>query len=169
MENILALFIKQLCYKLDEIPQRLLAFYKEFDETSRTPTKIQYVSELKFLIKSYPEVYIFVDALDEFDPSVRDSENRKYFINILQELANYHSSIKVFITSRRESDIESALSMHQTPVIKMEAKDIGKDIETFIRGRIEEWVKDSNSYCPGPKLREKILLKLVEQANGMYV
>lgn len=163
-ENILALFIKQLCYDLEEIPEHLLKFYKKFHYNSRFPNKRQYLSELQTLIRRYQEVFIVIDALDEFNRKDRES-----FIDILQELTSSLPPVKIFITSRRESDIETALAIYQTPVIQMEARDIGKDIDVFVRGRMEEWKRSPTPYLPSKDLREKVLLRLVEQANGMCV
>lgn len=163
-ENILALFIQQLCYELDDIPEHLLKFYRKFHYNSRSPNKHLYLSELISLIRRYREVFIIIDALDEFDR--KDREN---FISTLRELINSFSCVKIFITSRRESDIETALAIHQTPVIRMEARDIGKDIDVFVRGRVEEWVRSSKPYIPSEEMRWKVIATLIRQANGMCV
>ncbi|KAH6670200.1 hypothetical protein B0J14DRAFT_114437 [Halenospora varia] len=168
-EKVLALFIKQLCYGLVNIPGHLLKFYEKFYYSSRSPIEDQYLSELQLLITKYQEVFIIIDALDEFDSRNRDSENRKSFIKILQDLTHSCSCVKIFITSRRETDIETALSISPTPVIQIAARDVGKDIETFVKGRIEEWIRAPKPYLPSKDLRERIFTRLIKQANGMFL
>lgn len=160
--KILSLFIRQLCLELDQVPDHLLDFHKKCE--IRSPTNAHYISELKSLARLYQEVFIVIDALDEFNSQARQS-----LLDILQDLTAPPIRIKIFVSSRRETDIETAFTIQHIPVIQMDAADIGKDVDVFVKGRMEEWVRAPKPYLPSEKLRERVISTLVSQAHGMYV
>jgi len=128
----------------------------------QSPSDGQYISELKALIKSYHEVFIVIDALDECN-----LQHREDFIEILRELTVSLPCIKIFITSRPENDIESAFTAQKTPVILIKAGDVGKDIGAFVRGRVEEWVHDKKLQIKREDVKREVISTLIDQAHGM--
>ena len=160
--TILSSFIKQLCYALEEVPDHLLKLCEEFDPCY--PSNGRFITELQALIEMYQEVFIVIDALDECNIHYRED-----FIETLSKLIVTLPCIKIFITSRRERDIENAFTAQRTPVIPIEARDVGKDIDEFVRGRVEEWVRDKKLYIKSEELRKKVIDTLIDGANGMYV
>ncbi|KAK1621666.1 hypothetical protein BDP81DRAFT_400944 [Colletotrichum phormii] len=102
------------------------------------------------------QVFLVVDALDE-------CSERGKLLNMLKELQSLHN-LHLVLLSRREHDIEKALSASATE-IPLRGAHIDQDIAAYIRQRIQhsgemqEWTVED---------RAKVEAQLIEMAGGMF-
>lgn len=111
---------------------------------------------------TFDEVFLVIDALDECSKDVR-----QHLLPYIYGLFDHHcpGKLKMFVTSRPESDIERAFSPANFPIIKVEAKKVEEDIAAYVR---YELVHRTQEYCDiDDTLREEITDVLVSQSSGM--
>jgi hypothetical protein len=161
-DRIIASFIKQLCHNQETIPEFLLEFYRKHDDNVETPTTTHLISQLHHLSMGFREIFIIFDALDESAADQRD-----IILDFLIDFIDTIPHAKIFVTSRRERDIEQHFSNLKTPMIPIEAKDVGEDIGTFVRGRVEEQMQKRKLHIRAPELKEKVIESLIDRAQGM--
>ncbi|KAH0563452.1 hypothetical protein GP486_001989, partial [Trichoglossum hirsutum] len=168
--RIVSTFIKQLCWKKEQIPQYLLDFYDTYSRTDRTPPFDKYMDNLLCLAKSYTQVFLVIDALDECKQDEEDQiVNREQILGFAFNLADRVSCAKVFVTSRIETDIAQAFAYRKTPVIQIEARNVIEDITTYVNGRVEDLVKIGKLRLRNPSLKQKITKTLITRAEGMFL
>ena len=115
-------------------------------------------------------VYFVVDALDECTPDEREGLCK--FLLSITDIASTSTSqetVKVFITSRRESDIERAFQQKGIPTIEIEATKVDSDIEVYVKAQIELRIQSGTLSIRNMELKDKILSALTTKAGGMYV
>lgn len=114
---------------------------------------------------SLREVYIVIDALDECP-----EQNRPRFIATITAIISSFPCAKIFITSRREGDIERAFSESSTPTIQMQAESITADVQTYVHAEVKKLRKGYHGkklFLRSNALEEKIVRTLTQEANGM--
>ena len=80
------------------------------------------------------------------------------------------SRAKVFITSRKETDIAEAFEGEKTPIIYIEAENVTADIELFVSAEVKRLRQGYNGkrlYLGSDALEEKIIRTLTGKAEGM--
>jgi hypothetical protein len=161
--QIISALIKQLCRKKDTIPPDLLRFKQNSLRPSFTSMQDLFIS----IATSFDEVFLIIDALDECPV-----DKRHYIIGFLTEVVKAISRAKVFITSRKESDISNAFEREKTPIIKIEAENVTADIRLYVTSEVKRLRQGYNGkrlYVESDALEEKIIRKLSEKAEGMLV
>jgi len=146
------------------MPQYLLNFYHTYDRNVRIPSFDVYKENFFCLVKSFDQVFLVIDALDECKQDERDK-----IMNFIFDTTDNLPRAKVFITSRRETDIASDFARHKTPTIQIEARNVTKDIKAYVTDRVEYLVKIKKLRLKKPSLKENIVETLVTGAEGMYV
>ncbi|KAL9134421.1 MAG: hypothetical protein Q9175_004391 [Cornicularia normoerica] len=113
------------------------------------------------------EVYCLIDALDECE-----KESRQLFLTEFTKLFRSPQSkkthVKFIVTSRRENDIQVALSA-VTPTIRDLQVDSGRvndDLSKFIGVKVDE-LSAEKRYSSG--LKDKIKFDLMEKAGGTFL
>ena len=161
--KIVAALVKQLCRKIDTIPPWLLKFKHDSLDPSTASTQeslIMLVEELKFR-----KVYIVIDALDECP------ENERHrIIGIISGVIKALDGAKIFITSRRESDILRAFEESSTPTIQIKADNVAADIESFVCDEVKKLRKGYNGkklHITNDFLAERVIKTLTQRAEGM--
>lgn len=107
---------------------------------------------------TFSGVYITIDALDE-------SSNREHLLKLLRTTVRHTKlgQIRLLATSRKELDIERALSPLAVE-LSLSNPYVDKDIRTYVRSRIQEDPK----FCRWPEsLRSETEVALSEGAKGM--
>ena len=109
-------------------------------------------------INLYPKTTLILDALDECDKGKRSAlvEIFDYF------LANASRPVKIFISSRPDSDIKDRFKSRAN--IEIQAIDNHNDIATFVENEIikhPRWNKIS------PALQDQIIDTLQKRSQGM--
>ena len=160
--TIVRSLLQQMCYKLDKIPIHILDLYRNFNRNNLLPSVAELITVLQKLCDSYQQSFIIIDALDECDKDCQEE-----VLGFLTELTNTTSCTKIFVTSRREVDIEQHFRSTNTPIIPIEARDVGRDIVTFVHDRVERQFKGNWHRINSETLREKVITSLVEKAQGM--
>ncbi|OCL05705.1 ankyrin, partial [Glonium stellatum] len=108
-----------------------------------------------------------VDALDECT-----EDERHQVIGFLTRLTCVLPHAKVFITSRKETDIFEAFQQIKTPSIKIEAENVAEDISNFLHAEVKRLRQGHNGkrlYIASDHLEERIVTTLSEKAEGMFL
>lgn len=161
--KIVAALVKQLCRKTDTISPWLLKFKHDSLDPSTASTQdtlIRLVEELKF-----EKVYIVIDALDECP-----EKERHHIIGIISEVIKALYGAKIFITSRRESDILRAFEESSTPTIQIEADNVAADIENFVSNKVKKLREGQHGkklHITSDSLAERVIETLTQKAEGM--
>lgn len=129
---------------------------------NRQPTGEMLLSTLRQMMTSLGDTYIILDALDE-------CTERDELLEEIEEVVSWKdANLHLLITSRREKDIDEAL----TPLsdrrnrIAIQSALVDADIRTYIHGRLQvdrklkRWQKRSN-------VQTEIEDTLTRKANGM--
>ena len=153
--------MKQLCRKKDVIPPWLLRFKHDSYHSSTASTQDSFIS----LARTFDEVFLVIDALDECP-----KDERSHIIQFITEVTNTLPRTKVFVTSRRESDIVDAFESSNTPTIKIEAENVAADIKLFVTtevNRLRRGYGGKRLQLQNDTLEERIIRILTDKAEGM--
>lgn len=161
LTNIIASFIKQLCHNMD-IPSSLLNFHYEFDRNQQVPSLKRFISEFQCLARRSREVFILIYALDESNKA-----DWEIMIEFLVDSMRAIPCLKVFVTTRKEHDIETQFRRIQVPMIPIEAEAVKEDIETFVRGRVQECIDLEKLCIKSSSLKDRVIHTLTNEAQGM--
>jgi len=103
--------------------------------------------------EEFSRTFIVIDALDEIT-------DRDRIVELLTDLPGRTEHFKVFVSSRREADLENAFA--RVSDYALTSAHIAMDIERFVRAQLARprWRNVPN--------REEIVHELVSQADGMY-
>ena len=156
--RIISALIKQLCSSRREIPPQLLRFYQR----ATYPNLEEYKANFLLLAESFSQIFIIVDALDEFK-----QDQRQHIIEFLLQLSQHTLHAKIFVTSRRESDIEREFLRCQTSVIQIEARNVSKDIDFYVRNHVRDLINDDRLKIVSSRLKDEVMRILIERAEGM--
>ncbi|KAF9768135.1 hypothetical protein IL306_014595 [Fusarium sp. DS 682] len=165
---ILQSFVRQL----GEIPRRSGKIHKELCKLAENSKSVQktfrlddYKSALVEMINSYPRTTLVLDALDECD-----LETRPQLAGFLKELVEKSKHLlKVFVASRKESDIESSLTslQDQQMLVEISAEDNKADIEKFVNKKLIE-VKDCWPFDDKDGLEQLVKDTLMAKSDAMF-
>ena len=103
---------------------------------------------------SFTPATIIIDALDE-------CQDPNQLTDRLKELSTL-GSMKVIVTSRRESHLHNELN--SVPSIEIAPEDIDADIAAFVEAKVE-----ASSQLSHPSVRELIISKLCNAHDGMFL
>ncbi|KAI9854271.1 MAG: hypothetical protein M1813_001311 [Trichoglossum hirsutum] len=145
------------------------AFRKLYDDNNNELSSRLEIEKLKpaFLgvLAESKETYIIIDALDEC-PEPEDREKVIDFLIWLSRCAQ--SSIHILITSRRERDIENAISKmprEDLCMIPIQDRKANHDIRRHLQTRMEE---DSVFKTWDHELQARVVEDLIEKADGVF-
>jgi ankyrin repeat protein len=148
-----------LCQVLDYSPP-LQVKLKEYLEKRRSidslsPSDIW--RDLKLALEAFPRAYCVTDALDEMDPGNEE------FLHALVELGQWRpANMKVLITSRPVSIVETSLRSFTIPQIRLEERQVDLDIGAYVQYRLR------NSSVP-QEHRGIIEEAIPGRANGLFL
>jgi hypothetical protein len=163
-KQIASALLKQLCRKSATEPPELLNFKERALPPSLGDIE-QFLIKLPAVMK-LKEMFIVIDALDECE------KERPTIIRLLTEIIKALPCAKVFITSRREGDIERAFVKSNTPTIQIQAKNVEADIRSFVEGKVREYRQcyyGKELFLSNDLLEARIISTLTEKADGMQV
>lgn len=157
------LFIKQLSRRMNELPVELEALYDKHYSNASTPGYTELQGVLVQISKHFEKVFLVLDALDE----CTDDQRRELFEvlhGIVSPGATNPGNINLFITSRKEQDIQRAFQ--RFPIIEIEARKVNEDIESYVTAQLDQYLQDGTLMITDT-LKCKILTALVDRAGGM--
>ncbi|KAJ7351361.1 ankyrin repeat-containing domain protein [Mycena albidolilacea] len=140
-------------------PPKLLAegLYKQHREKGTTLSLEEVVNVLSSSLKEFAQVFIIVDAMDEYPESQQKI--------LLQQLAGICSNVNLMITSWPSVSPELfSLANLEKLDIQATADDLREYIDAQIHSsRLSQIVKDL------PELQEEIRAKIIAAADGMFL
>ena len=117
------------------------------------------------LVEDYSMTIVIIDALDECDPSMRQSL-LDAFEHILKESADL---VKIFVSSRNDQDI--VWTLRDYPNMDISSDKNTADIETYVEREVSRLVK-TRQLLRNSRAKESMMALIVEQvsigADGMF-
>jgi hypothetical protein len=163
--NILRSFVLQLATSRsgDAVQPCLVEMYEQkMRKGPANPelSEAECVEILHKLADIYPQTTLVLDALDE-----ADKDKRAGLIDVLDALvASAAKPVKVFISSRRDTDIKR--QYEQGPNVSIEATDNADDISAFVAEQLDLYEKRRRRKLRSA-IRKDIVRILQEKSNGM--
>lgn len=159
--NILGCLIRQLAMQNAEAFKKAESFYKKRNPQGKQATQAtnnDLAELLQNMSNHFENVMIIIDALDEC------SSDRSYIVELISHLVQPNqNSLKVIFTSRKEIDIEMHLS--EFDQVSIAAK--SSDLKLYVAAEIELRIRHKRLRLKDPSLKEYIMKRLVEGAEGM--
>ena len=139
--SVLRSFVKQVGgRKVDKIHQNLLQAYDERELTGFASASLTFEEATTLvydIMSAFTQTKLILDALYECS-----EEDRSDFIKFFDEIVQSLSNVKIFISSRRNVDIEQ--QMKKEGNIGIETYNNADDIQTFVRVRMKR-TKSANA------------------------
>ena len=158
LHSILQSLIKQLSLHCETIPEGLEKLFSENMDGHRIPKPEELMATFRSIVKSFKDVYIIFDALDE----CRDRSE------VLERLTEIHGwgldMIHLLATSRKEQDIEETLSELVSHTVSMDSKLVDSDIRVHLSKTLEHDIQFRKWSVDEKKMIETTLIK---GAHGM--
>ncbi|KAF7924951.1 uncharacterized protein EAE98_007039 [Botrytis deweyae] len=167
VSNIIRSWIRDICSNRRDTPQTLKDAYAHCNHGQQQPTIKQMMEILKSVVTGLQDVYLVVDALDEYPKAERDL--------LLEALKDIHQwkidSIHIFVTSRAEDDIRFHLDeMRKRDVsdscqsIRVQDPIITEDIKKFLHENISSFRQTMWS----SDFKDEVVESVARQADGMF-
>ena len=155
---------------MQSFPPELEKFYEHHYRNDSQPKYNELRNIFLAIIQQFGRIFFILDALDECA-----ADQRKGFCEFILSLADTsltgssQGMVKLFITSRRESDIVQAFQQSSIPTIKVEAAKVDRDIKVYVKAQIKLRLRNGSLKLKDMALKNKILKVLTTKAGGMYV
>ncbi|KAK3380662.1 ankyrin repeat-containing domain protein [Lasiosphaeria ovina] len=165
--GMLASLVKQLCASRPDTPQSVksLGEYKRKGERPETKTL---ETMLEATVCGFTTVYLVIDALDEC-PAL--GGHRARLLDIIHNvISTAPENLRVFCTSRRESDIDAVISRLLSPPSRA-AIDLSKR-RNVVNGDIALYIDRTlatSHYSSWPEsIKDDAKRSLIEKSDGMF-
>lgn len=156
---LIGVFLKQLCHQRGTIPGQLIKAKQEAIEPSDVLDTDLFID----IARPYERIFIVIDGLDECP-----EEKRSPVLDFIVEASsNSDSNIKIFVSSRKESDINACFKHLSTPAIELETGKITPDIQSFVQHEASRLRTESKLRVRDDTLFAEIIRRLVEKSDGM--
>jgi hypothetical protein len=151
--DLLASLLQQLASPLENIPSCIKPLYGTFTPEGPRPDKAKLLDFFVECAEAYPQVFVFLDAFDECEPTLRGD-----IVSIIRRL--HDAKIKVWVTTqpRLLDDLETE-GLNDAIRAEIIAKET--DVARYIKGRLFN-VKIDN------RLKTEILDMISSGVDGMY-
>lgn len=156
VENVLGSILKQLLSFLPELPEDVSELYEEQVAQPKALSSTNALKLLRTACAQFSKVYVCLDALDE-------AGNLRGF---LEQLYKGPRSMQIFMTGRQHVQGIVQEYFKEDCHIFIEAHE--NDIRLFIEHEVGRANKDEPD-AMDPELKEDILSKVIESANGSLV
>ena len=157
---MLRALVLQLSSQAQSSHADLVKLYESYKNVT-VPSRVL-IEYLRRLIERFREVFIILDALDE---SPRDGP-REDVLNAVETIRSWRlQGLHLFITSRREPDIQDSFDLPIDQQVAMQNSGIDKDIADFISGRLDT----GRGLQKWKKYHSRIQESLTKRAKGVYV
>lgn len=164
---MLTSLIKQICYYRADIPQ-LVELLREYKTRGERPDNKTLEAALIDSTFGFSDIYIIIDGLDEC-PLINGERGKllKSLQHILlnDRLTNHH----IFLTSRKEPDIDSKIRALLSPPLRMEIDLLGHQeiLNNDISLYISSTLATDNFKSWTVEVKEDTKQSLIRQADGM--
>ena len=147
---------------LSRVNDEVLEFMESFSKKYRkfkTSCSVEVLHQaLINCAKLVGRVFIVIDALDE-------CIERSELLEKLANIANAQTNINIFLTSRKEFDIEQYFE--SIPKLSIDPTDVASDVEVFVNNQLLGLIKTRKLKLRDPDLRIEIQKILTAKADGM--
>ena len=163
---------------MDDLPPKLLSVYEKNYPNDRQPNLEELKSVFLAAAKCFNRMFLVLDALDECDPDQR-VQLCDFFSNVVELSATAHNpphksgviqpvcTIKLFVTSRKEPDIERLFEQKSFPTVELEASTVDYDIAIYVSSELEQRIQDKRLILKKKALQNEILSALTTKSGGM--
>ena len=152
---------------MNSLPLKLTEVYDEHYKNHRQPAYQVLQDIFLATIRQFDSVFFVLDALDECTLNQR-GDLCKFFVEAVElSTGTSHGLVKLFVTSRRELDIERVFVRNCFPTVEIEAKKVDSDIQCYVKSQIEKLLHDGSLILNNIMLKDKILTALTTNASGM--
>ena len=142
------------------MPKVLVNLYARCGDGHQEPTLDNLQNTLQRILGGFSSTFIIVDALDE----CTEREKTLNWIQTLILQKDINQELHLIATSRPEYEIEDKLmSYHYLDLVE---ESTNQDLVAYLNYKLQN---DSDLQKWDPEAREQIKLRLMEQADGMYV
>ena len=152
---------------MQSLPSTLQEVYIQHYKNDCQPKYDELRNIFLTIIQQLGHVFFVVDALDECTLEER-KDLCEFFLSIINT-GTSQGTVKLFITSRQEPDIEQAFRQKAIPIIKIEAAKVDKDIEIYVKAQVKLRLDNGSLRIRNIVLADKIVSALTTKAGGMYV
>ncbi|KAJ7094767.1 hypothetical protein C8R44DRAFT_645244, partial [Mycena epipterygia] len=153
--NLLASLWRQLILG-KPIGSNVHELYEKHREPRTRPSLAEAQAILCSIIREYSNVFILIDALDEYPEAQRN--------NLLCHLSRLGSNVNLLVTSRSHITINDPTSFE---TLEIRAKEV--DIRKYLEGQILKSPRLSKHIQSSPDLREAIEARIVQRSDGMFL
>ena len=157
--NLLASLLQQFCRQKGSLSPELLKSYNYHCRHDTRPLVSDISKLLHSEIKHFSKMYIVIDALDECPESDRTRDV------LLSEILNLPSNAYLLVTSRPNNSIENIL--REAECLEISAHD--DDVRRHVVARVAMETLLNKCVTADPSLKDTIVSKITERAQGMYV
>jgi hypothetical protein len=151
-----------LCAQTDVVPEQLVSLYGTC--RGSTPSSTQLTEALISLLSGPSNDYLVIDALDECREEEGDRQRKAFFDALTEMKGSTTGSYNIFITSRPETDIRSAMTELGDTTLEAQGTGVDDDICSHVTAflsndtRMKKWPEN---------VKEAVAKDLTEKANGM--
>lgn len=154
--------MQQLCAQSEQVPDPLKMLYAASQGNS--PSAAQLARVLVAINDGSSKNFIVIDALDECKKDETDRERTAFFDVLGQLIDATATAYNIFITSRPEPDISTAMVKFAGIQLSVQGSGIADDIRSHIvafvtnDARMKKWPQN---------VQDEVINDLSEKANGM--
>ena len=167
IRGLLSSILAQLCDQSDHPWAILSQLYTNHRDGDDQPSEAALIKCLQDILngRGQSTTYIIVDAVDECPDSSGIPSPREKVLNLVEDLANSHSNLRICITSRPEQDIRMVLEPLTSFHISLHEESGQKDdIVDYVRFVVRS---DRTMRRWRPEDKELVIDTLIDRANGM--
>jgi hypothetical protein len=156
---LLSSLLVQLCKQVPELPDCVKILFERQEDGAQPPREKDLRAALASVIKSFSQVYLALDALDE-------CTEREELMEYLDELLCADiEGLHLLSTSRQERDIAIGFDDHQPVKVGLEEEQVNGDIKLHIRSKLTRDLRLKRLTEP---TKAEIEVALLDGAKGMY-
>lgn len=155
--NLIASLLQQLVQSDAVVAEEITSLTHWHLQKRTRPTLAEWSKLLHVQIRRFAQVFIIIDALDEYS---EESNTRDSFLNEIRMLQPY---VHILITSRPISGVENELE--GTTYLEIRATD--GDVRTYLENRILREGRLKRLLRADLVLQDTIIGMIVENAEGM--
>ena len=158
--------LKSLVVQLTTNTHTVSKLVEEHNRQRQSPPdeKILY-DTLLTVIRSYPNVFIVLDALDESPADASGiSTIRDILLAQLEQLATDAPQVKYLLTSRDLPGIRRQMTRLSAYQVSMEVESVNRDIEKYVDARLQ---RHQTLSLLGDKIKDDIKNTLIAKADSM--
>jgi ankyrin repeat domain-containing protein 50 len=156
--NMISSVLAQLCSASTRVHPAVHRLYEQCQHGTRTAS-LDEMTETFAKVADGQRIYLILDALDECSECA-------VLLKTLEKVLHFKHSINLLVTSRKEYDIEVALSRLIKENTSMEDKRVDPDVRIHVEKILQE---DPQLRAWDSETKEEISEALVSGAKGMYV